>query len=98
MKLVSLLTGLVVLTCLLPAYFFGHSYLMHEHRIELPLPPFPMVVLWMVAALGLYWRFAYRAATWGELLKFVLYCAVLGALVALGVSAGYWAVVSVYGE
>lgn len=97
MKLGRLFLALVLLTCLIPGYFFGASYLLHEHRFNLPLQPHPFLALWLVVAVFLYWKWAYQSVSWGELLRVVLYAGLLAAAVFIGVSVSFWAVVSVYG-
>lgn len=98
MKIGRLAVYLLVLTCAIPAFFFGSSYLIHERGLNVPLSPYVMLVAWIGIALYVYWSTAFQEFNGRELLKLTAYCVVLFALIVLGISASYWAVTSVYGE
>lgn len=98
MKIGRLAVYLLVLTCAIPAFFFGSSYLMHERGLDVPLSPYVMLVAWVGIALYAYRSTVFQEFNGRELLRLTAYCVLLCALIVLGLSVSYWAVTSVYGE
>lgn len=98
MKLGRLAVCLLLLTCAIPAFFLGSSYLMHEHGLDVPLSPYVMLVAWVGVALYVYWSSVFQDFSGREFLKLAAYCVVSCVLIVIGVSASYWAVTKIYGE